>query len=233
MGDRVRVGVLVLLVAVVIIRSVLRERKRIQTEREADIDEGDIEFGVGDTFYDGNETARRTNKVFTLVTVVLIGAVLPAIAIFVATDAKDFIELQGGLTVTEGRESRLVSRAIVAVYTAVLVLFPALMYFQFDQQRVGAIRSKWVRAIFRMDPQMKTLADVDARYGDQLGEASSYSTDSVRFLGGRHSSIVIATILISVGWTVLVLRTDSYDFDGTTEISTLVATADDAAGVWP
>ena len=111
-----------------------------------------------------------------------------------------------------------------------LVLFPALMYFQFDQQRVGAIRGKWVRAIFRMDPQMKTLADVDARYGDQLGEASSYSTDSVRFLGGRHSPIVIATILISVGWTVLVLRTDSYDFDGTTEISTLVATADDAAG---
>jgi hypothetical protein len=194
-----------------------------------DEEEGDIEFGVGDTFYDGNETARRTKQVFTLAMVVLIGAVLPAIAIFVATDAKDFLNLQGGLTVRDGLESRLVSRILVVVYTAVLVLFPALMYFQFDQQRVGAIRGKWVRAIFRMDPQMKTLADVDARYGDQLGEASSYSTDSVRFLGGRHSPIIIATILISVGWTVLVLRTDSFDFDGATEISALVTSTDDAA----
>jgi hypothetical protein len=223
------VAALLLVVAVVISRSVLRERKRIQTEREVDEEEGDIEFGVGDTFYDGNETARRTKQVFTLAMVVLIGAVLPAIAIFVATDAKDFLNLQGGLTVRDGLESRLVSRILVVVYTAVLVLFPALMYFQFDQQRVGAIRGKWVRAIFRMDKQMKTLADVDARYGDQLGEASSYSTDSVRFLGGRHSPIIIATILISVGWTVLVLRTDSYDFDGATEISALVTTADDAA----
>lgn len=223
------VGVLLVIVAVVISRSVLRERRRIHTERRLDAVEGDIEFGVGDTFYDGNETARRTKQVFTLVMVVFIGAVLPAIAIFFATDAKQFLALQGGLTVRDGLESRLVSRVLVAVYTAVLVLFPALMYFQFDRQRVGAIRGKWVRAIFRMDRQMKTLADVDARYGDQLGEASSYSTDSVRFLGGRHSPIVIATILISVGWTVLVLRTDSYDFDGATQISALVTSADDAA----
>ena len=66
-----------------------------------------------------------------------------------------------------------------SIYTGVLSLFPALMYFQFDRQRVGTIRGRWVRAIFRMDHQMETLADVDARYGDQLAEASSCSTDSV------------------------------------------------------
>ena len=128
-----------------------------------------------------------------------IGAVLPAIAIFAATDAKDFLTMTGGLDVVDGRESRLVGRVIQVLYTAVLSLFPAILYFQFDRNRVGTIRSAWVRAIFRMDRRMETLADVNARYGDQLSEASSKSTDSVRFLGGRNSPIVVATLLISTG----------------------------------
>ena len=103
---------------------------------------------------------------------------LPAIAIFVATDAKDFLVMSGGLDVVDGHESQLVGRIIQVLYTAVLSLFPAMLYFQFDRHRVGTIRSEWVRAIFRMDQRMETLADVNARYGDELAEASSYSTDS-------------------------------------------------------
>jgi hypothetical protein len=104
-----------------------------------------------------------------------------------------------------------------------------MMYFQFDRQRVGTIRGKWVRAIFRMDRQMRTLADVNARYGDELAEASSYSTDSVRFLGGRNSPIIVATILISLGWTLLVVRTESFDFAGATEAAVVAESADSAA----
>ena len=94
-----------------------------------------------------------------------------------------------------------------------LSLFPAMLYFQFDRHRVGTLRSQWVRAIFRMDRRMETLADVNARYGDELAEASSYSTDTVRFLGGRNSPIVVATLLISLGWTLLVIQTESFRFD--------------------
>jgi hypothetical protein len=225
-------GAVALLAAVVIYltyRAIHDEKRRVRQERIADTDEGDIEFGVGGTYYDGNESARRTKEVFTLVAVVVIGAVLPAVAIFVATDAKNFLTVEGGLAVKPGMESLLVSRLVQVVYTAVLALFPAVMYFQFDRQRVGTIRGKWVRAIFRMDKQMKTLADVDARYGDELAEASSYSTDSVRFLGGRHSPIVIATILISLGWTVLVMATDSFDFAAASRVSAAATTVEQAA----
>jgi hypothetical protein len=209
--------------------SVTRERVRKRKEGVADADEGDIEFGVGGAYYDGNDTVRRTKHILTLVLVLVIGAVLPALAILVATDAKDFLIVEGGLRVKAGLESRLVSRLIQVTYTAVLSLFPALMYFQFDRQRVGTIRGKWVRAIFRMDRQMKTLADVNARYGDELAEASSYSTDSVRFLGGRNSPIIVATLLISLGWTVLVVRTESFDFSGATAITAAAESADAAA----
>jgi hypothetical protein len=100
------------------------ERRRRAREEIADTEEGDIEFGVGGAFYDGNETLRRTKHIFTLVIVITIGAVLPAVAIFVATDAKDFLSMEGGLDVVDGKESRLVGRMIQVTYTAVLSLFP-------------------------------------------------------------------------------------------------------------
>ncbi len=110
-----------------------------------------------------------------------------------------------------------------------LSLFPALLYFQFDRQRVGTIRSRWVRAIFRMNSNMKTLADIEATYGNELSEASSNSSDSSRYLAGRHSPILVATILVTLGWTLLVIRTDSFDFSGTNAVAAQVALADDAA----
>jgi hypothetical protein len=191
----------------------IREAARRHTETFSDTDEGDIDFGVGGAFYDGNETLRRTKHALTLVTIVLVGAVLPAVAIFVATDAKDFLVMRGGLDVLDGHESELVGRLIQVLYTAVLSLFPAMLYFQFDRHRVGTLRSEWVRAIFRMDRRMETLADVNARYGDELAEASTFSTDSVRLLGGRNSPIVVATLLVSLGWTLLVIQTQSFRFD--------------------
>jgi hypothetical protein len=240
-GDLVTVGslwrpemaaavvVTVVVVAFVLVRAAQHERKRRAAEQVADNEDGDIEYGVGGAFYDGNETAQRTKHIFLLLLVIVIGAVLPAIAIFVATDMKTFVHLEDGLRVDPGMESRMVSRVVQVVYTGVLALFPALMYFQFDRQRIGTIRGTWVRAIFRMDPRMETLADIDARYGDQLSEASSYTSDSARFLGGKHSPIVVATILMSLGWTLLVIQTDSFDFAAVNQVATASDTASEAA----
>jgi len=216
-------------VLVVLLLAAGRERERLQAARIADTEEGDVEFGLGDAYYDGNDSFRQTKYITMLLVVIVVGAVLPAIAIFVATDAKSFLVMEGGLYVKQGVESRLVARLVQVTYTAVLSLFPALMYFQFDRQRVGTIRGGWVRAIFHLDPQMETLADIDARYGDQLGEASSYSTDSARFLNGRYSPIIVATILISLGWTLLILPTKSFDFAGSNELATVAAAADSAS----
>ncbi|HKA82586.1 MAG TPA: hypothetical protein VKD21_01900 [Acidimicrobiales bacterium] len=222
-------AVFVAAVVVILYLAATRERDRILQARIADTQEADVEFGLGEAFYDGNDSVRRTKYITMLLVVILVGAVLPAVAILVATDAKSFLVMEGGLYVKQGMEGRLVSRLIQVIYVAVLSLFPALMYFQFDRQRVGTIRGGWVRSIFRMDPQMETLADIDARYGDQLAEASSFSTDSTRFLAGRYSPVIVATILIGLGWTLLILPTKSFDFAGTNELSTVVAAADSAS----
>lgn len=223
--------VLVGLALVVLLLSTQAERRRRGQERRADRAEGDVEYGIGGAFYDGNDTARRAKQAGILAAVLVIGAVLPAIAIFVATDAQGFVVLRGGLTVKDSDVSPFVARVIQVTYTAVLATFPALMYFQFDRQRIGTLRARWVRAIFQMEPQMSTLADVDAKYGFQIAEASGDSTDAGRFFGGRHSPIVVATILISLGWTVLVLGTSSHDFGDGTVLFELLDPDPSAAGM--
>ena len=77
-GTLVRVealAVAIVVVAVVIVAlasSVRQEHRRRRDEEVADADEGDIAFGVGGAYYDGNETVRRTKHIFTLLVVIVI-----------------------------------------------------------------------------------------------------------------------------------------------------------------
>jgi len=195
------------------VAALTEERKRQIAEEVADREEGDILFGTGGAFLSGNETERMAWQALALVTVLVVGVLLPAIAIYYGTDLQDLVELSGGISIeSSSARRRVVARVVQITYVAVLTLFPALMYFQFDRVRVGTLRAHWVRSIFRLDGRVRSLADVEAGYGAQLSEASSFSTDSVRLLGGKRSPIVVATILLAVGWTLLVLPTRSRDF---------------------
>ena len=196
-----------------LVAALTEERKRQIEEEVADREEGDILFGSGGAFFSGNETQRMAWQATALVTVLVVGVLLPAVAIYYGTDMQDLVDLSGGISIeSSSARRRVVARVIQMTYVALLTLFPALMYFQFDRVRVGTLRAQWVRNIFRLDCRVKNLADVEASYGAQLSEASSFSTDSVRLLGGKRSPIVVATILLAVGWTLLVLPTRSRDF---------------------
>lgn len=203
---------------VVLVRAKRSENLRRTEALNIDSEGGDIAAGMGSSSVDANETARRGFHYLVLLTVVTIGAVLPSIAILVATDTYGMVDLDGGFRVDPGLVSPFTSRLIQMIYVSILSLFPALMYFQFDRQRFGTIWGQWVRAIFRMDGRMRTLADVNARYGGDLVEASNNSAKSVRYFGGNHSPIVISTILIALGWTVLVLQTESFNFEAVVEL---------------
>lgn len=206
------------------------ERARTEAEHEADVSEGDVDYGTGSEFYSGNELGRIARRYGVLLVVVVFGMLLPAVAISFATDVKNFFEFDGGfLRVKSGTESQVVARSIQLVYVAVLTVLPALMYFQFDRHRAGTIRGQWVRSIFRIDSRSENLSDVNARYGDLMSEASNFRSDASRALGGRHSPLIIATILIGLGWVILVARTESFDFDRTTHAAAQTTVAETAA----
>ncbi len=212
--------------AVGLIRSLWREYTRARTERAVDREEGDIIFRGGGEFVTGDEIHRALHHVTVLVFVFVLGGLAPAAAVYYGTDLNRLLAFDDGvLRVVDNERGRLISRLIQICYLAILSLFPALLYFQYDRQRVGTLRGRWVRAIFRLHPGIGTLADVHARYGDELAEASFHSDDSSRLLGGHRSPIIVATILITLGWSVLVLRTESFDFQAQNNAALLAETA--------
>ncbi len=219
----------VVLFMVALVRGHVLEIQRRAELNNSDSDAHDVALDAGSAQQNGNETTRRAKHVLVLTLVVLIGAVGPAVAILAATDARNFFTFDGGMRVVPGTGPRLTSRVIQMIYVAILALFPALLFFQFDRHRVGTIWREWVKSIFRMDGRLHTLAELNAWYGDELSEASNNSTRSTRFVGGNHSPIVVATTLIALGWTVLVLQTESYDFSAISRVDQQVQVASNAS----
>jgi hypothetical protein len=114
------------------------------------------------------------------------------------------------------------------VLVSVAALVPAAMYFQFDRQRLASIRRQWVQEVFRLDPTVRTVRDIEAKYGSQIDSSfGALDPDSGLRLGsGRRSPVIVATILLVVGWFIVI---------STTTVPKLVevTTADGPRLVWP
>jgi hypothetical protein len=85
---------------------------------------------------------------------------------------------------------------LVIAFTGV----PGLLYFAFDREQLQTLRSKFVLHVFRFDPSVETLADINARYGPLMDEAYGRETLTGRILPGKRLPVVIATAAMAVGW---------------------------------
>ena len=95
------------------------------------------------------------------------------------------------------------------ILVSIAALTPAAMYFQFDRQRLAAVQRCWVQEVFRLDPTVRTVGDIEAKYGSQI-EASFgvlAPDSSLRLRGGRRSPVIVATILLVVGWFLVISTT--------------------------
>jgi hypothetical protein len=97
-------------------------------------------------------------------------------------------------------------RGLQLVFISTASLLPALLYFLFDRQQLGTLRDRFEQQIFRLDPYVKTLVDVRAKYGRQIAEAfGSESVDAARLLRGTRWPIFVATLALTVGWITTLL----------------------------
>ena len=103
----------------------------------------------------------------------------------------------------------LVGHVAQWILVSVAALVPAAMYFQFDRQRLAAVQRRWVHEVFRLDPTVRTVRDIEAKYGSQI-EASfgDLTADSgLRLRSGRRSPVIVATILLVIGWFLVIATT--------------------------
>ncbi len=149
---------------------------------------------------------------FVMLGITVVG---PALALYYGTDLSSFLRfppsgikvlVPDGLTRSQGLQ-QVVGRALQLVYCSVVSMLPALLYFMFDRQRLSSQRESWVRHLFHLNPHIWTVSEIEAAYGSRLDEALGGGGMRSRLVGGRRLPIVVATILVTLGWTLMLLDT--------------------------
>ena len=196
--------------------------------RQRELDEradGDVAHGSSALLEPDTGMGRRIWNFAVLLVMITVGVLLPATWIYFGTELHEIVSFENGLSIGEGSAAEATWRSIQITYVAVLVTLPAMLYFLFDRVHINGLIHQWSRDIFRLDRRVETLADMQARYGHKLAEATRQSPSSTRLVGSKRSPIIVATLLFSVGWTLLILPTGSRDTtaEATSEVSEVAA----------
>jgi hypothetical protein len=153
---------------------------------------------------------RRALNLFSLLLVVLFAVVLPGVTIYLGADLYDVLERARAGPLTDGGtdDLTLLARGMQLLFIAAASMLPGLLYFQFDRERLGTIWEKFTRHIFRLDPSVTTEPALIAKYGFLMEEVFGrrQPTRRGRLLPGKLSPIVVATLVIVLGWLLTLLN---------------------------
>jgi hypothetical protein len=165
----------------------------------------------------------RALQALTFLLVLTFCLAVPAATLYYGANLDEVVSdsLDGSATTTE--YLTLVCRTMQLVLISVASMLPALLYYQFDRDRLSTLRERFEHQIFRLDRRMKTLRDIDAKYGRQIDEiyGRERSRRSGRLPPGRRAPIFVATVLIMLGWLLVLLNPDVGAIAGEDEIAEL------------
>lgn len=117
-------------------------------------------------------------------------------------------DLAMGARQLDGSLSFLTTRILQVLLIALLSLFPFQLFYSFDREHQETLRHRFITQILRFDPAVNTKQDVMARYGKQLDEAygPERHNGSTRLKPTRLSPLFIASVVLSLGWTITLLN---------------------------
>ena len=164
-------------------------------------------------------------QALTFLIVLTFCLLVPAVTLYYGADVKSVVSDITDGNATSADYLTLVCRTMQLVLISVASLLPALMYYQFDRDRLSTLREKFEQQIFRLDPTMKTAFDIDAKYGRQIDEIYGRERPgrSSRLQPGRRTPIFVATVLIMLGWLLVLLNPDVGIVNSEDEIAELFA----------
>ncbi|TDO50671.1 hypothetical protein EV643_104164 [Kribbella sp. VKM Ac-2527] len=151
----------------------------------------------------GPAVARQAGQFATLFLVILISVGVPA-----AVAWRYSVEgLFAGTSLAD------LGRLLQVSFVSLACLVPGLLFFLFDRQRLSTLRDRFEQQIFRLDPNVDTLADAYTRYGKQIEETYGHGGDrtETRLERQRRWPIVVATIALALGWVITLLPVGELD----------------------
>ena len=151
--------------------------------------------------FSSSTVARLVGQLVMLSLVVVISTGIPALVVW----RYGINDLGSGNPLSE------LARMLQVVFIALACMVPGLLFFLFDRQRLSTLRARFEQQIFRLDPRVATLADVDARYGNQLDEmyGQNGSSATARLARQGRWPIPLATIVLAFGWILALLPVKS------------------------
>ena len=163
---------------------------------------------------------RWTREKSALLVVVAVGFLLPATVLLFATQLFDQLRTSPGDALDAPLNRVVVYRLLHAVFLGIATTFPALLYFLFDRQNTETLRTRFLLALFRLDQSIETAAQWQATYGRQIIEAFGKHRQhgASRLVRAHRSPVVIATIVLALGWVLAFLNLDAVSIDGSGEI---------------
>jgi hypothetical protein len=157
--------------------------------------------------------ATLVHTVFVGIFVFVAGVLAPLTAIYASTELASALDLTEWPPIREpGTPAGLVivGRLLQIVLIGLLAVLPALMYLQFDREKMTTLVDRWLHNIFRLDATLTTVADVDAKFGRRVEEFYGVTLDTSRprpdTRWRSRSAIVFATALIAIGWIIVLLK---------------------------
>src|SRR5690349_6083349 len=149
-----------------------------------------------------------------IVLVLFVAVAAPASAIYYGTELSNVIVIThwSHLSLVAGHDHLyiVVARLLQLIMLIIVSIVPALMYFQFDREKLSTLVDRWLHAIFRLDPSLGTVADVDAKYGRRVeqfyGASLATGVGEPRKRLHDRSPVIVATLLIAIGWIVVLLN---------------------------
>lgn len=182
---------------------------------------------------DRTEMYRSLRQRLSLCLVLASGLGLPAVAIVYSTEVRGLLPLSWAAVGQPEVGPVLVARSVQWAFIALASLLPVLLYYLFDRVELGTLSDRFVRQVFRLNPVLETMGDVDARYGRQMTEVYGPSRVGGRRLsGGRRSPLVVASLLLTTGWTATLLNAEVVTAgDGVLRVGDLTALLRPSASV--
>jgi hypothetical protein len=164
--------------------------------------------------------------IVSLLLVLTIGVIGPAGAVYFGGDVHEVVD-----QVVDGNPDKLdfltlIGRALQWMFIAVASLLPALLFFLFDRVKLVTLRQRFEREMLRFDPSVERLSDVRARYGPGMDEVfgpvpqhpgavttalsagEKPKAGSRRMLPDRRGPVVMATVVITLGWILALMNPD-------------------------
>ncbi len=147
--------------------------------------------------FGSSTVARLVGQLVMLSLVVVISIGVPALVLW----RYGLDDLETGNPLSE------LARMLLVVFIALACMVPGLLFFLFDRQRLSTLRARFEQQIFRLDPRVTTLADVEARYGNQLDEiyGQNGSSATARLARQGRWPIPLATVVLAFGWILALL----------------------------